>query len=734
MPIYDPGVETHTTFDDDPPGYTWRSGRVFRVGGPRGPLLKLVTRFLWRFGLFCVLTSPVWALPIIGLPQAEGLSQSWVQNYATDLAAAMFLASLGAGLTLVLLGTRPGWLLLPAIAVAMVGFGAVTDQNIGIWGLNGHSDQSHPIGYALLSLIVGVCVAAFLADTWLRKRGLDPNTVHVGLRPGESRRVGIALLLLAGLWVAAMRVGLPYRLHIPVSVAVAIWVPIPLGWLGLLGLSWHILPRLQTRHELYLAESKPRAMSVPARKLAQPSIVEPAHLSDLVLPERTLSQVRALVRIIAEPEAARTVGIEAPTGAILVGPPGTGKTLVARAIAGECGRRALAFTGSSLSSKYVGESTERTSDMFKQARAAAPCVLILDELDGIAPARQGDPSNSAAHRDFAQRINEILQQLEGVGGSLSGVFVIGATNHLDAIDPAVRSRLSQHISIPLPDEAERTEILRRNFPVNTDVSPEKIAHVTQGKSGRDLRELSRAASMAAFSEGSAVVTKAHFELALSQTGSEPGAHASRSAESSRVEPAAFTDLVLPDQTMAELRTFVRLLRDPDRGRDFGAGAPRGAVLWGPPGTGKTLIARAVAGELGRPVLAFSGASLTSMMVGESSQLIRDAFAQARAQAPCVLFIDEIDGVTPSRNRGAFGMGASHDATQQVSQFLQEIEGVGGGVRACASLAQRTTSTRSTRPYCRVSATTSKSRSQIRKRGSRSCGVTSRSGRPSRPSN
>jgi transitional endoplasmic reticulum ATPase len=416
------------------------------------------------------------------------------------------------------------------------------------------------------------------------------------------------------------------------------------------------------------------------RKLAQPSVVEPAQLSDLVLPARTLSQVRALVRIIAEPDAARAAGIEAPVGAILVGPPGTGKTLVARAIAGECGRQALAFSGASLSSKWIGESTERISDMFRQARAAAPCVLILDELDGIAPARQGDPSNSAAQRDFAQRINEILQQLEGVGGSLAGVFVIGATNHLDAIDPAVRSRLSQHISIPLPDEADRAEILRRNFPVNTEVTPQEIAHVTQGKSGRDLRELSRAASMAAFSDGSAVVTKMHFDLALSQIGSEPAAHATRPAEASRVEPAAFSDLVLPDRTMAELRTFVRLLQDPDRGRDFGAGAPQGAVLYGPPGTGKTLIARAVAGELGRPVLAFSGASLTSMLVGESSQLIRDAFRQAREQAPCVLFVDELEGVTPSRRPGMFGTGASHDATQQINQFLQEVEGVAGGPR------------------------------------------------------
>jgi transitional endoplasmic reticulum ATPase len=682
MSIYDPGVahvETYTTADDDLPGDARWSGRAVRrsVEGPRGPLLTLVTRFLWRLGLFCVLSSPVWALPIVALPPAEGLTQPWVQNHATYWAIAMFLNSVGVGLALMFLGAHPGWIVAASLVAVAAAAGTVVTVT--------PTDRS--LVYGFLSLTLGATAAWFIIDAWLRRRKVDPNHVHLGLGVSGSRRTGIALLLLSGVWVAAMRVSLPYHLHIPTSVDVALWGGMPFLWLGLLGIGWHALPQLRTSRERYVdpvekmvAEARARAMSAPAPKLAHPSVVEPAHVSDLVLPERTLSQIRALIRIIAEPDAAHAAGIEPPVGAILDGPPGTGKTLVARAIAGECGRQVLAFTGSSLSSKWVGESTERISDMFRQARAAAPCIVILDELDGIAPARQGDLSNSAAHRDFAQRINEILQQLDGVGGSLSGVFVIGATNHLDAIDPAVRSRLSHHISIPLPDEAGRAEILRRNFPATTDVTPDEIAHLTQGMSGRDLRELCRAASMAAFSEASATVTRAHFDAALSQVGSDPAPHATRTAEASRVEPAMFADLVLPEGTMSELRTFVRLLRDPDRGREFGAGTPQGAVLYGPPGTGKTLIARAVAGELGRPVLAFSGASLTSMMAGEGSQLIRDTFRQAREQAPCVLFVDELDGVTPSRRPGAFGLGASHDATQQINQFLQEIEGVAGGLR------------------------------------------------------
>jgi len=636
----------------------------------------LVTRFLWRLGVFCVLSSPLWLLLIVVLPRAEGFTpQLWGVSVEQEAAGIDALGSIGSGLALMLIGTRPGWLGLLAIAALLP---------VAIPILVTHS-MTQPSTVAL-AVVGGVLAGALSIDAWLRRRRIDPNQVRVGLGAAGTQRAGIALLLLAGLWVAAIRVSLPYCLHLLVGVKTAVGGAMLLIWLGVLGIVWDRLPQLRTprdRADLtdrLWAEATARIGSAPRPKLAQPSIVDPAHLADLVLPDRTLQQIRALIRIIAEPEAGRALGIEPPIGAILDGPPGTGKTLVARAIAGECGRRVLAFTGSALSSKWVGESTERISDMFRQAREAAPCVLVLDELDGIAPSRQGDPTNSAAHRDFAQRITEMLQQLEGVGGSLTGVFVIGATNHRDAIDPAVRSRLGHHISIPLPDEANRAELLRRHFPATTEVTPDEIARVTQGMSGRDLREVCRAAATVAVSEHSAAVMRAHFDTALVQVRSEPGAHATRAAEPSRIEPATFADLVLAEPVMAELRTFVRLLRDPDRGRDLGAEPPQGAVLYGPPGTGKTLIARAVAGELGRPVLAFSGAALTSVVVSEGAQLIRDMSRQASEQAPCVLFIDELDGITPSRRSGPFGLGASHDATQQINQFLQEMEGVGGGLR------------------------------------------------------
>jgi len=585
------------------------------------------------------------------------------------------LGSIGIGLALMLIGARPGWLVGLAIA-------AVLPVAIPMLVTRGMT----PSATVALSVVGGVLAVALIIDAWFRRRGIDPDRVRLGLGAAGTQRAGIALLLFAGLWIAAIRVSVPYRLHLLVGAETAVWGATWLVWLGVLGIVWDRLPRLRAPRDpaeltdRLWAETKAETRSAPRPMLAQPSVVAPAHLADLVLPDRTLQQIRALVRIIAEPEAGRALGIELPIGAILDGPPGTGKTLVARAIAGECGRRVLAFTGAALSSKWVGESTERIGDMFRQAREAAPCVLVLDELDGIAPARQGDPTNSAAHRDFAQRITEMLQQLEGVSGTLTDVFVIGATNRLDAVDPAVRSRLGHHISIPLPDEAARAELLRRHFPATTTVTPDEIARVTQGMSGRDLREVCRTAATAAFSEYRGTVTRAHFETGLVQVRAEPGAHATRAAEPSHIAPATFADLVLAEPVMAELRTFVRLLRDPDRGRELGAEPPQGAVLYGPPGTGKTLIARAVAGELGRPALAFSGASLTSVVVSEGVQLVRDMFRQASEQTPCVLFIDELDGITPSRRSDPFGVGASHDATQQINQFLQELEGVGGGLR------------------------------------------------------
>lgn len=704
--------------DGPPGGGPWVSQTIWyplRPARRHGPFLTIAAQFLGRLGAFILMTYWVWFLLIPIVADAERVPRAWAIHTGIPLLDPPNLLSIPLGLALMWIGAWPLWIPILLGVSLWAGMGLRFEEG---------SPRYHALGELLLVAAISVILTWLVVDLWWARRRGDPPRLRSCFAPRGRSRAGIACLLLAGLCMSAIRVALPYRLGIPVSAPVAVWIPALLLWVGLACLTWTMIPRrvLPRRADVIeqvateMAYTRPSttpttaaAPSVvpshttsPARGgdvgdqtrtdvsrpptptappiVVTPSVLTPAHLSDLVLPESTRAEIRALVRVIAEPEAARAAGVEPPQGAILSGPPGTGKTLVARAIAGECGRRVLAFSGAELSSKWVGESTQRIREMFRQAREAAPCVLVLDELDGIAPSRAGDPSNSVAHRDFAERITQILQELEGVGGPAPGVFVVGATNHLDAIDPAVRSRLAYHIAIPLPDEAARAEILRRHFPPRADVTPEEIARLTSGLSGRDLRELCRAAALAAFAEHAPTVGRAHFEAALARVGQDPSAHATRPAEPSRISPASFADLVLPPTVLSELRTFVRLLREPDRGRELGAEPPLGAILYGPPGTGKTLIARAIAGELGRPVLAYSGASLTSVWAREGTQLIRDVFAQARRQAPCVLFIDELEGIVPHRQLGPVGMQISQDAAQQINQFLQELEGISGAVK------------------------------------------------------
>jgi ATP-dependent 26S proteasome regulatory subunit len=540
---------------------------------------------------------------------------------------------------------------------------------------------------AAMALTSGAIVAAILLGgiaVHLFQR--NEHGAHLRGRR-EAAQAGTALLLLSGLWVAAVRTGVLHRLHLTGNVDVVVFAPVVLACAGLAALTWHgswraAWPDMPTE-EVTIERQGPIAASRRATRAPQATRVAPARLADVILPDPTRAEIRALIRLIADPASGAALGVEPPAGAILYGPPGTGKTLVARAIAGETGRAVLSYGGSELTSMWAGEGTQLVRQMFDAARAAAPCVLFIDELDGITPARGAmqQHQGSAATHDLRARLGEFLQQLEGTGGALTSVFVVGATNRLDDVDPAVRSRLAYHVEIPLPDEAARVAILRQHFPPRTATSPEEVARLAGGLAGRELRELCRVAGMLALAEHTDAVTSEHFARALERVRTDPGAYATRPAEPSRVEQAAFADLVLPDTTVAELRTLVRLISDPASGQGLGVEPPAGAILYGPPGCGKTLIARAIAGESRRPVLAFSGASLTSPFVGEGTQLVRDMFRQARSQAPCVLFVDEIDGIAPARDHALGGLGqASHDATQRIDQFLQELEGVGGAAR------------------------------------------------------
>ena len=196
----------------------------------------------------------------------------------------------------------------------------------------------------------------------------------------------------------------------------------------------------------------------------------------------------------------RKFGMPPSKGVLFYGPPGCGKTLLASAIAHECGANFISIKGPELLTMWFGESEANVRDLFDKARAAAPCILFFDEIDSIAKARGGGQGSEAGDRV----INQILTEIDGVGAKKS-VFMIGATNRPDVLDPAVTrpGRLDQLIYIPMPDLKSRASIFRanlRNSPIAPDVDLELLAKVTQGFSGADITEICQRAAKNAIRE------------------------------------------------------------------------------------------------------------------------------------------------------------------------------------------------------------------------------------------
>uniref|UniRef100_A0A8D8PUP0 vesicle-fusing ATPase n=1 Tax=Cacopsylla melanoneura TaxID=428564 RepID=A0A8D8PUP0_9HEMI len=194
---------------------------------------------------------------------------------------------------------------------------------------------------------------------------------------------------------------------------------------------------------------------------------------------------------VEHPDKFLKFGMQPSRGVLFYGPPGCGKTLLAKAIANECQANFISVKGPELLTMWFGESEANVRDIFDKARAAAPCVLFFDELDSIAKSRGGSVGDGGGAADRV--INQILTEMDGMGAK-KNVFIIGATNRPDIIDPAILrpGRLDQLIYIPLPDEKSREAIFKSNLrksPVAPDVDLNYIAKVTNGFSGADLTEI-----------------------------------------------------------------------------------------------------------------------------------------------------------------------------------------------------------------------------------------------------
>jgi transitional endoplasmic reticulum ATPase len=215
--------------------------------------------------------------------------------------------------------------------------------------------------------------------------------------------------------------------------------------------------------------------------------------------EETKRELQEMVRYpIEHRHLFERFGMQASRGVLFYGPPGCGKTLMAKAIANECGANFISVKGPELLNMWFGGSEANVRELFAKARSASPCILFFDEMDSIARARGGGGGGGGSSDTSDRVINQILSEIDGMGSGKT-LFIIGATNRPDILDPGIMrpGRLDQLIYIPLPDRDSRISIFKANLrksPIGEDIRMEQLADATEGFSGADITEICQRAA------------------------------------------------------------------------------------------------------------------------------------------------------------------------------------------------------------------------------------------------
>jgi len=242
--------------------------------------------------------------------------------------------------------------------------------------------------------------------------------------------------------------------------------------------------------------------------------------NDVVLPERTKRELRQMQMLLEDPKLSRDLGVEPPTGLLLHGAPGTGKTTIARVLASESHCHFLATSPAEINSMWMGESEKAVKRLFDDARAKAPAIVFLDEIDALLPSRSG-----GINQYSDKVVNQFLHEMDGLTRNRR-IFVIGATNRRDMLDPALLrgGRLSREIEIPLPDLTGRRALFAlsmENAKLADDIDIDELASETDGFSGANIKALVNEAGLQALirlsesgTDAKRVVTRADFLEAL----------------------------------------------------------------------------------------------------------------------------------------------------------------------------------------------------------------------------
>jgi cell division protease FtsH len=290
------------------------------------------------------------------------------------------------------------------------------------------------------------------------------------------------------------------------------WVVAALSWLLPLGAFWAIWFFVGQRMAsgvglMNIGRSRARAYAENDTK---------TRFSDMAGADEAKDELMEIVEFLRAPQRYGRLGAHVPKGVLLVGPPGTGKTLLARAVAGESGVPFFSISGSEFVEMIVGVGASRVRDMFAQARAKAPAIIFIDEIDTLGGSRGGPAMGG--HDEKEQTLNQLLSEMDGFDPT-SGLVIIGATNRPEVLDPALLrpGRFDRQVLVDRPDRKGRAQILKiymDKITLAPGVEPDAVAALTPGFTGADLANLVNEAALLATRRDAASVTLQDFEAAI----------------------------------------------------------------------------------------------------------------------------------------------------------------------------------------------------------------------------